>query len=672
MRGVSDDSAATSVRRVRVGGWLLSSLCLLAVFLALTGSVTAAGTQELTENDSEPPTWESATKAQPEEIELTFTDNNTIDRGTIAADDFTVSAGNVSNISVESTDGGVTVVLLLEDRLDVNNVTVSLSGAIADTAGNELSTGSKTVTGMDTVVPDFRSFDLTRINASTVEVRVAANEPLTGLNVAITGPVTDRLTMANFTAVDATNTTFRARYTAPDYGAYSFVWERAVDRYGNPRILSRMRQFRYEDSAPDVVFDGPATTTVDTPVNFSAAETVDEDGIEGYRWRIDGGTVLSGPSIQVAFAAAGRHDITLEVTDSEGHTAVVTRTVQVRRSADSPVTVTPVSASQANATVRGSGLVQQVRAENGSLVGTGAVRLERISAVFPANRSVSLRFRAADSVPASFDGPSFGRFDIDHDGPANRVTFRFSVDRATLNGSGVAPGNVALYRNADGWTRLSTSVVNRLDDRVVYQASAPGLSQFAVGTAPTSSGTEAAASTTDGTTAEAATGTGSSPEPSGETGTAVDQGSAPRADITVTNVTVTETAPSVGETVRINVTATNRGDADGTYPFSVRLNGSSVATHEISVPAGGTRTESYEQNLTTEGELSVAGTPVANVSAKSGGSLLPASVAGLLSGLPNPLALWPGGIVGTILGGVVGVVVVVYSVLKALAIYLGY
>jgi hypothetical protein len=151
-----------------------------------------------------------------------------------------------------------------------------------------------------------------------------------------------------------------------------------------------------------------------------------------------------------------------------------------------------------------------------------------------------------------------------------------------------------------------------------------------------------------------------------------DQKPAPRQNITVTNVTVDTTAPSVGETVVINVTATNRGTADGTYPFTVRLNGSSDATHEISVPAGATRTQRYEQNLTAEGELSVAGTPVTTVSAEGDGSLLPAPVAGLLAGLPDPLALWPSGIIGTVLGAFVGLVVVVYTVLKALAIYLGY
>jgi len=40
--------------------------------------------------------------------------------------------------------------------------------------------------------------------------------------------------------------------------------------------------------------------------------------------------------------------------------------------------------------------------------------------------------------------------------------------------------------------------------------------------------------------------------------------------------------------------------------------------------------------------------------------------------IPNPLALWPDGLVGTILTGVIGLLVGTYGVLKALALYLGY
>ena len=65
---------------------------------------------------------------------------------------------------------------------------------------------------------------------------------------------------------------------------------------------------------------------------------------------------------------------------------------------------------------------------------------------------------------------------------------QYSVGKASLNRTGTAPGDVVPYRNADGWTPLTTTVVSRGDDRVVYQSTTPGLSQFTAGTAP--SGTD--------------------------------------------------------------------------------------------------------------------------------------------------------------------------------------
>jgi len=108
MRGVRAESAAPTARRGRTAGWLLGLLCLLVVFIVVTGSATAAGTQEMSEEtDTEPPTWENATKAGPEEIELIFTDNSTIDRQTIAATDFTLSSGS-SRLATPSPSSGPT------------------------------------------------------------------------------------------------------------------------------------------------------------------------------------------------------------------------------------------------------------------------------------------------------------------------------------------------------------------------------------------------------------------------------------------------------------------------------------------------------------------------------------------------------------------------------------
>jgi len=91
------------------------------------------------------------------------------------------------------------------------------------------------------------------------------------------------------------------------------------------------------------------------------------------------------------------------------------------------------------------------------------------------------------------------------------------------------------------------------------------------------------------------------------------------------------------------------------------------------VGPGATRTERFVHELPDDGALVVDERRVANVS--SGGglvSMLPGPLGGIVSALPNPLALWPDGIVGTILSAIVGLLVVVYAILKALAIYLGY
>ena len=681
MRGGSRHRPAAAWRRV-VGSLLLVALCVLVLGACAgpgaaqqNGTAAAADdTDNTTEvNDTTAPEWVNATKAWPTEIDLRFEDTSDIDRTSITPDDVSLSRGNVTNVSVESANGRnyseVTATLILEERLNVDTVTVSIVGNVTDTAGNGLTNGTKTVTGMDTLVPTVEAFEVTRVNKSTVDIRLATNESLRGLELAVTGPEPDRLNRSDFTATDGTNTTFRTRYRVEEYGSYSFVWERAVDRYGNLRVLSRMRQFRYDDPAPDIVLEGPEQTAVGLEEEFDASGTTDEHDIESYRWQIDGGTVLSGPSIRVAFATAGTHDITLTVTDDRDNTAVETRRVFVRETASGPrlVSLTRTNASHANATVEGTGVVQQIRPENGPIVAGDNVTLDRLTAAFPASRTVSLDLRATDGRSQSIDGPQFGQFDIGHDGPANRVSLRVGVDRAALNRTALDAADISLYRDADGWTPLTTSIVNRTDRRVVYRATSPGLSTFAVGV-----GANDGSVTLVGQAESAGNDSGSAQstvQQRDDSSSAAEGEGTPtgRPNITVTNVTVDATTPGVGETINITVTARNGGTAAGSYPFSVRLNGTSVATHELSVPAGETTSRRYEQRLTDEGSLVVAGESVATVGGEDR-SLL----GGVLAGLPNPLALWPGGLLGTVLGAFVGLVVVVYSILKALAIYLGY
>jgi len=658
--------------RVRLVSWLL--LAVLCLVLVVAGSGTVAATEH------SPPEWGNATAASPTEINVTFYDNGTINRTSITAADFSLSNGTVRNISTVETfyngeRGGAHVILILDERLNVDNVTVGFrdNGSISDTDDNELSSGDITVSGMDRLVPVYESFELRQQNASTVEIRLEANEPLSEIQLAITGPAEDELTRADFTAVDNETGIYTAEYTVSVEGSYSFVWERATDRYGNIRRMSRMEQFYYSDGSPDIVLDGPYSTPVDTPVNFSVANTVDEDGIEDVQWRIDGGTILSGESIQIAFASAGSHDIVVEVSDSEGNTAVTTREVQVRwtNTSATPVRLSRDNATHATASLDGTGFVQQLRAENGPLVESTNVSLGRLNAVFPASVTVSVQLRAENTVPNSLGTVGLGLFEIDHgDTPADRVTLQFGVNRTALNRTGTDPGNVTLYRNDSGWTPLDTTIVSRETDQIRYQSASPGLSQFAVGTnAGTNETNSSAANETveDGAETDVETQADTTvPESDTQTQTGYP-------DITITNVSVNETEPGVGDTVILNVTATNYGTATGEYPITIELNNTTIGAHEITLRAGATRTESFEHELSQSGPLSVNGERVTNVSEeRSLGSLVPGSLSGVLSGLPNPLALWPGGLVGTVLGIGIGAVVVVYGVLKTLAIYLGY
>ncbi len=615
--------------------------------------------------DNEPPEWGSARRVTGTEINLTFYDNRGIDPDSIDASNFTASPGTVESVSEVTTftDGdrtGVYFSLYLGQPLNEDTVTVGFNGSIADTDGNRLSSGTKTVTGMDAVSPEYRGYTLDRVNNSTVEVHVATNEPLERLRVTITGPVNETLTRDDFREHGDDTLFYTAQYRFAEEGSYSFVWDRAGDRNGNTLRLSAMRHFYYEDDAPDIVLEGPYSTSVETPVSFSAAGSTDEDGIESVRWRIDGGTVLSGETVEVAFASAGTHELVVEVTDTEGNTAIQRRTVRVSGT-DGPVRFDRHNATHASATVEGTGFVQQVRAANGSVVRSSNASLDRLNAAFPSGVNASLGFSAADSTPQSLDATGLGLFEITHaDVPADSVAFRFSVDAAVLNRIGAEPADVSLYRLNDGWTELDTTVVSRGDDSIVYGASAPGLSQFAIAVDDTGqAGGEQAAQAAPTQT----------PTPAPTESQQTETQSAP--DIVITNVTVNETSPSVNDTVSINVTAQNRGNAAGNRTFAVFLNDTSLGTHQIAVGAGETRTQAYVHELPRAGPLEVAGQEVASIG--SGGGLLSSLPGvGILSSLPNPLALWPGGLVGTILAALVGLSVVTYGVLKGLAIYLGY
>jgi len=172
-----------------------------------------------------------------------------------------------------------------------------------------------------------------------------------------------------------------------------------------------------------------------------------------------------------------------------------------------------VSNSTASYTIEVSGsIVQQARTPDGfsaSVSGSGSgepVLVGGNDGVATANgttmQSLLLRTEGGDytlnvtgsesapngTAPLSLPpgGTAFSYFTVDHsvpDSEIENVTFRFRIDQVALSNTSTQPTNVTLYRYVDGSPMpLPSSLVRETSTAVIYEATSPGLSVFAVGT----------------------------------------------------------------------------------------------------------------------------------------------------------------------------------------------
>ena len=148
------------------------------------------------------------------------------------------------------------------------------------------------------------------------------------------------------------------------------------------------------------------------------------------------------------------------------------------------------------------------------------------------------------------------------------------------------------------------------------------------------------------------------------------------------------------------MTLANDGTERGSFLAGLAVGSQVVDTRQVTVDGGERRSVSFATRAVSDGTVSVNGTVAGDLrvvegtetptaTAESGGGLFSngdendtseggnesedgGDGGGFDVPIPNPLALWPDGLVGTILTGVIGLLVGTYGVLKALALYLGY
>jgi len=84
----------------------------------------------------------------------------------------------------------------------------------------------------------------------------------------------------------------------------------------------------------------PAEPTTGQVVTFEAAVS-DEAAVDDYEWAVDGDTVGTGPTLEYTFGEPGNHSVVLSVTDDDGATWTLNRTISVTAATPAePVDVT--------------------------------------------------------------------------------------------------------------------------------------------------------------------------------------------------------------------------------------------------------------------------------------------------------------------------------------------
>ncbi|QLH77551.1 hypothetical protein HZS55_09680 [Halosimplex rubrum] len=333
----------------------------------------------------------------------------------------------------------------------------------------------------------------------------------------------------------------------------------------------------------------------------------------------------------------------------DGRTGTASSSVTVRRAAAGTTVTVPDNASRA-------------------VVATTNVSVERLRFDAAADTNLTATVVARERAGAALSGPdgatTAATVTVQHsvtDDAVDGVTYDLSVRRPYLDAHGLDPANLTVYRlSAGNWSAIGTSVAESDEAHVRYRVDSPGLSVFSLSTDPAladANGTDGNGTTANGTDGDGTAGNGTAADGTAGNGTASGDGEpSGEATIFVSNVTVNRTAVAVNESVAVNVTLANEGDADGTYTAGLQTlqgtNVSFVGTETVAVPAGERRGAQFTTNFSTTGNhtVMVNGTQAGPVVVGAGGGLL--SFLSFLSVLPLRL-------IGMALGGLLGLGLVV-------------
>ncbi len=268
--------------------------------------------------------------------------------------DHTITVRVDDNIAVRkvvatySFDGGDTLEGILEPTTSLHSLSIHMPEdarvleyriTVVDTSGNTNGTEVRKVAVLDVIAPtisgsgDFSihtgdSFILTANggdNRDWVDVTTYLRYP--------GGDWTDRTIRAGM-AFNLSITSEELNASTSGFCDVIQFWIEAVDASGNAVSLGSEDEPHLvtviDDEPPSIKLHGPTRCVTGEFVVFDADDSVDNVGIEGYAWTVDGPEEISwsGSTVETSFTRSGDYTIHLVVTDGSGNQA--TRDYYVR------------------------------------------------------------------------------------------------------------------------------------------------------------------------------------------------------------------------------------------------------------------------------------------------------------------------------------------------------
>jgi PKD repeat protein len=658
---------------------LASALVIALLGLSLVAPAAAA--------DETAPTFETVSKVNDTAIQVTIADTNDTDESTISPSDFELTSGTIVGGNVSEAGSNATIVLLLDRRLNVDKVDVAVGddAGIQDTAGNGLGNPGDllTVADMDGVAPTVTDYAVSS-TGGTIDIDFSVSEPLAGANVVVAEPASELLTLADFEESGSfASPDFSTTYDASNEGTYIVTLVNVTDESGNVKTTQRRVDLYVDASPPEAVAQLTFAASADRTIAFDASRSSDESGLASYEWDLGDGTTTDGATVTHTYAAYGSYDVSLTVTDVHGNTATDTVVVETQRNATNAtgtaVSLTSRTPRGAFATVRGATAGTPVVLGSGgstaaSLAGANGAAVQGLSVTASENASYDLALSADNASDRSAFERVTGHRPITEltlvhgidNANVSAAAFEFTVSTATLRDVGAGTGDVVLYRqNGSAWTALETTHEGTTNGTARYNASSPGLSRFVIAADADGEGAVPTVTPAEPTpTATTATATATTTAAPTATATATPT---PDRQFEVTAASINATNASVGDTITVNVSVENTEQERAIFVAGLAFNGTTVGTGEQLVPPGGTVDLSFTHAIDRSGThaVSVNGTSAGTlrVAGESQG-VVASTVAGVLGFFSTFL--------GTVILALVGIVSVIYLVLKALAIYLGY